>query len=276
MQIPKIHEAVTPDEWSWAANILETKGHSISRLPDSSLLVSEDKGFLLGYIGHSELAFLSYIFVHDDLRRQGIGSAILERFIEIAKERKIKQIVIPGFTGNAPGYLQPGVNVETEVEALELFSHHGFKEVGKVFSMQRSLVDPIAIPTDDHWQIRHPQSSDLDLLFAAISKSVPGEWAETFKRKFLLNPELILIAESGGVIGAYSTWNDMRFGPIGVVPEFRGKGLGRLILAHSLEKMRQQGADRAWFSWSDSENLNFYQSFGFSITKKYVRLALNL
>jgi GNAT superfamily N-acetyltransferase len=276
MQIPEVHEAVRPEEWLWASNILENKGHSIPRLTDSSLLICEDKGFLLGCLPPGQLAFLSYIFVENDFRVQGIGSALLKKFIQISNARSINQIVIPGFTGNAPGYVQPGVNLETELEATRFFSHHGFREIGKVFSMERSLDDHLEIPEDDQWEIRHPNVSELDLLLDAISRSVPGGWAETFKQRFELNPQLIFIAVNDGRIGAYSTWRESRFGPIGVLPEFRGRGLGRLILAHSLEKMRQQGDTRAWFSWSDEENLNFYQSFGFSITKNYSRLALDL
>jgi GNAT superfamily N-acetyltransferase len=276
MQIPEVHEAVRPEEWLWASNILENKGHSISRLTDSSLLICEDKGFLLGCIPQGNLAFLSYIFVESEYRRQGVANALLNKFIQISNTHSINQIVIPGFTGNAPGYIQPGVNVETELEALRFFSHHGFKEIGKVSSMERSLYEHIEIPEDDQWEIRHPDVSELGLLFDAISRSVPGGWAETFNQRFALNSQLIFIAVNDGRIGAYSTWRESRFGPIGVLPEFRGKGLGRLILAHSLEKMRQQGDTRAWFSWSDEENLNFYQSFGFIITKNYSRLALDL
>lgn len=276
MQTPEVHEAVMPNEWLWASKFLATKGHSIIRLTDSSLLVSEEKGFLLGCIRQGQLAFLSYIFVQNDYRRQGIGSALLEKFIQISNVQNINQIVIPGYTGNAPGYVQPGVDTETEVEALEFFGQHGFKEIGKVFSMQRSLHDHIEVSEDDQWEIRHPYVSELGLLFDAISRSVPGEWTETFKQRFELNPNLILIAASNGQIGAYSTWKESRFGPIGVLPEFRGKGLGRLVLAHSLEKMKQQGDIRAWFAWSDAENLNFYESFGFNITKTFSRLALDL
>lgn len=276
MQTPEVHEGVMPEEWLWASKILETKGHSITQLTDSSLLVCEDKGFLLGCIPQGQFAFLSYIFVENKYQRQGVGSALLKGFIRISNAQNINQIIIPGFTGNAPGYVQPGVNTETEVEALEFFDYHGFKEIGKVFSMQRSLKNHIEVPGDDQWEIRHPHLSELDLLFDAISRSVPGEWTETFKQRFTLNPNLILIAARNGQIGAYSTWRESRFGPIGVLPEFRGKGLGRLILAHSLEKMKQQGETRAWFSWSDAANLNFYESFGFNITKNYSRLALDL
>ena len=276
MQTPEVHEAVLPDEWLWPSKILETKGHSINRMTGSLLLTSEDKGFLLGNVRDGQFAFLSYIFVQPSYRRQGIGSALLKKMIEISRFQNMNQIVIPGFTGNAPGYVQPGVNTETEVEALEFFSYHNFKEIGKVFSMQRSLSDAIAIPENDAWEIRHPHSSELDLLYDAISKSVPGEWDKTFEQRFALNPKLILIAISQGQIGAYSTWRESRFGPIGVLPDYRGKGLGRLILAHSLEKMKEQGDTRAWFSWSDEENLNFYQSFGFNITKSFSRLALDL
>ena len=222
------------------------------------------------------MAFLSYLYVESDSRREGIGSALITSFIKLAREHHVKQIVISGFTGNAPGYLQPGVNLETEKDALQLFHSHGFKDLDYAYSMERLLTDCIELPINKEWEICHPSSDDVGSLIDAISHSVPGEWTTIFKERFDLNPQQILIARNKDLIGAYSTWQDSRFGPIGVRPECRGQGLGQLLLAHTLENMRQQGANQARFSWSDRENLKFYQSSGFNITKSFTRLILDL
>jgi GNAT superfamily N-acetyltransferase len=276
MPTPEVRQSSDHDDWSWVFSILDSKGFPTPKLAQSTLLIAGREGFLLGNLSQKDTAFLSYLYVENGSRRKGIGSSLVSTLIELSREHNANQIVIPGSTGNAPGYLQPGVNTETEKDALQLFHRHGFIEIGDVFSMQRALIDRIEIPTDKDWEICHPGPEDLEALFDAIAHSVPGEWNTIFNERYLLNPQQILIAKNRQIIGAYSTWLDGRFGPIGVRPECRGKGLGHLLLAHSLERMREQGSDRAWFSWSDGENLKFYEGFGFSVTKSYKRLQLDL
>jgi GNAT superfamily N-acetyltransferase len=276
MLTPEIHQSSDKDDWSWVYSILASRGFPTPKLEQSTLLIAKRQGFLLGNLTQKDVSFLSYLYVENDSRKIGIGSSLISHFIELSRKQSANQIVIPGFTGNAPGYLQPGVNVETEKDALRLFRGHGFTEINKVFSMQRMLIDPIDIPIDKNWEVCHPDLDDVDSLSDAISHSVPGEWNSIFKERLMLNPTKILIAKNSECVGAYSTWQETRFGPIGVRPEFRGRGLGRLILGHSLESMKRQGESKAWFSWSDEENLNFYQNFGFEITQRYLRLRRDL
>jgi GNAT superfamily N-acetyltransferase len=276
MPTPEILQSTDEKDWSWVLSILESRGFPTPKLSQSTLLISERQGFLLGNLTQKDMAFLSYLYVESDSRRKGIGSALITSFVDIAREHHVKQIVISGFTGNAPGYLQPGVNLETEKDALQLFHNHGFKDLDNAYSMEQMLPDHIELPVNEEWEICHPNLDDVGPLIDAISHSVPGEWTTIFKERFDLNPQQILIARNKDLIGAYSTWQDSRFGPIGVRPECRGQGLGQLLLAHTLENMRQQGASQARFSWSDRENLKFYQSSGFNITKSFMRLILDL
>jgi GNAT superfamily N-acetyltransferase len=276
MPTPEIFLSADEKDWSWVYSILERRGFPTPKLSHSTLLIGERQGFLIGNLTQKDIAFLSYLFVESDSRREGMGSALITSFIELARKQRVKQIVISGFTGNAPGYLQPGVNLETENDALQLFHRHGFNDLDYAYSMERPLIDRIELPVNQEWEISHPSSEDVGSLIDAISHSVPGEWTTIFKDRFELNPQQILIAKSKNLIGAYSTWQESRFGPIGVRPECRGQGLGQLLLAHTLENMRQQGASQARFSWSDRENLKFYQSSGFKITKSFMRLILDL
>ena len=276
MPTPEILQSTDEKDWSWVYSILESRGFPTPKLSQSTLLISERQGFLLGNLTQKDMAFLSYLYVESDSRREGIGSALITSFIKLAREHHVKQIVISGFTGNAPGYLQPGVNLKTEKDALQLFHSHGFKDLDNAYSMERMLTDRIELPVNEEWEICHPNLDDVGSLIDAISHSVPGEWTTIFKERFDLNPQQLLIAKNKDLIGAYSTWQDSRFGPIGVRPECRGQGLGQLLLAHTLENMRQQGANQARFSWSDRENLKFYQSSGFNITKSFTRLILDL
>ena len=65
--------------------------------------------------------------------------------------------------------------------------------------------------------------------------------------------------------------------PLGVLPEFQQRGLGRAILVEALQRFRAAGAKRAWI---DAENTNeasqhLYEVVGFrerAATYKYFRL----
>lgn len=258
------------------SNRLIEMGFSQKVSNESLLLDFESKGFLIGRLDKPNCGFLSYFFVEERFRNQGIGSALIETFVIHAKAIGLSRLTIPGFTGNAPGYLQPGINLETEQNAIKLVDKFGFVEIGRVFSMNRSLDDEIHVPSNFEWKLRQPNLSDRDLIQDAIANSVPGEWSILFDERLKAKSHEMLIVLHSNAVVAYSSWSYDRFGPIGVRPEYRGKGLGKFLLAHSLSKMRDQGCRRAWFTWSDQENLNFYKSFGFKVTSSFARFTLDL
>jgi GNAT superfamily N-acetyltransferase len=243
---------------------------------DYFILNFESKGFLIGILNRTATGFLSYFFVEEQYRNQGIGSSLIEAFVSYAKEKGLNRLIIPGSTGDAPGYIQPGINLETERSALTLVKQMGFEELGRVFSMKRSLENDIKLPLNSEWDVREPNFNDRALIADAIANSVPGEWSNIFDERLKTSPNEMLVVLHSNIVVAYSSWSQDRFGPIGVRPEYRGKGLGKHLLAHSLGKMKEMGCRQAWFSWSDEENLHFYQSFDFEITSSFARLALDL
>lgn len=263
-------------ERSRISHKLNELGFSHKVSSDSSLFDFESKGFLLGRLDKPNYGFLSYFFVDEQFRNQGIGSALIEAFIFHARAKGLNRLVIPGFTGNAPDYIQPGINLETERNAIELVNRFGFAEIGKVYSMNRSLENDINIPLNSEWILREPNLSDRDLIEDAITNSVPGEWSIIFDQKMKTKSHEMLIVLHSNVVVAYSSWNQDRFGPIGVRPEYRGRGLGKYLLAHSLSKMKDLGCRQAWFSWSDQENLDFYKNFGFKVTSSFARFEVDL
>lgn len=272
----EVHLAVSETERSSIATWLKDLGLPQNISADTFILCSESKGFLLGVLKSEDEAFLSYIYVEAQHRRQGVASALLSQFISTARERGFNRIVISGHTGNAPGYIQPGINLDKEKEAFSLVQKFGFREIGSAYSMERSLQGNIDLPANGDWQVREPKLSERNLLLETIASSVPGEWSKLFDERLQTNPSQILVAINNGVIAAYSSWNQERFGPIGVHPLYRGQGLGKLLLSHSLNSMKENGAVKAWFSWSDEENLHFYQNNGFQIFRRYARFTLDL
>ena len=76
---------------------------------EKMIIVAVDKnkvnGFLYAYIDNkktykSQVAHLSFIFVEENERQRGIASSLIEEFLKIVKERKIKFVEVNCFEKN--------------------------------------------------------------------------------------------------------------------------------------------------------------------------------
>ena len=72
------------------------------------------------------------------------------------------------------------------------------------------------------------------------------------------------------VVG-FSHYRGQRFGPIGVDPEYRGKGIGQVLCYRTLLAQAEQGLEEAFFLWSDDETADrLYDGFGFREWRRFV------
>jgi len=235
----------------------------------------DQAAFILG--NHFEdTAYLSYLHVSVEMRRSGLASRLVAAFIEAARSAKLRRVLVSGETGKAPGYIQPGIEIPHESGALELLHGFGFKELAKAYAMSFELKDAPTLSENDKWGVRLATHTDRAALLEAIANSVPGEWEQFFTTALTINESQIIIAIDGELIGGYCHTRGDRFGPIGVLPDFRGGGLGTLVAIAALHEMRARGAKWARFTWSDAENLSFYQRIGFKTERCFQRMELLL
>ena len=71
----------------------------------------------------------------------------------------------------------------------------------------------------------------------------------------------------GGCIFGDPNSDEGRFGPLGVSPAFRGRGIGGVLFADCLETMKRRGIKRAWAQWTPGEGPAhaLYEKAGFAI-----------
>lgn len=69
-----------------------------------------------------------------------------------------------------------------------------------------------------------------------------------------------------------------RFGPFGVAPEYRGKGLGAVLLQDCLMEMKKRGLHNAWMQWVGEGGAawSLYRKFGFTKTHTYLTFRKKL
>jgi mycothiol synthase len=178
----------------------------------------------------------------------------------------------------------------------------GFEVVRYFFRMSRSLADPVPVPElPDGFEIR-PVNPERELpeWVDAINRGFADHFEhqnETVDQKqhwmgdpgYLPEADLVVVNDDGAIVGTAENGGEtLTDGTVrgwvhtlAIVPEFRGRGLGRALLLASLEALRKAGLDTVLLS-VDSENqsgaMGLYEAAGFEVDHQnvvYVR-DLNL
>jgi mycothiol synthase len=181
------------------------------------------------------------LVVAPEHRRQGVGSALLATAEEDLRAAGADDVR----TGaDAPDYLWPGVDVR-EVGLLSLLERRGFWKDDANFNMS---VDLAAIPEDPGGWIG-PDEVGADELRAWLRAHYPNWEAEALPA--LERGVLVASRDESGLTG-YAAWDVNRrgwFGPTGVRPDVRGRGLGTPLLLAALHQMRASGLSTADIAW---------------------------
>jgi ribosomal protein S18 acetylase RimI-like enzyme len=88
--------------------------------------------------------------------------------------------------------------------------------------------------------------------------------------------ERILIALRGDEVVGFCIYGGYdhvaeRFGPFGVHPALRGRGLGKLLLYDCLARMRSHGLHNAYFMWTGEDDPagHLYRRVGFRVSRRF-------
>jgi putative acetyltransferase len=91
--------ALSGDEWR-------------TRLAGQVVLVAVEGAMVAGFVSIEKNGHIDFLFVHKDRQRQGVGSALLGRVIELAVQWKVASVY-----------------TEASITARGLFERHGFEVV---------------------------------------------------------------------------------------------------------------------------------------------------
>ncbi|HJQ39235.1 MAG TPA: GNAT family N-acetyltransferase [Thermoanaerobaculia bacterium] len=189
--------------------------------------------------------WLRILIVDRPARRRGIGSALLE---------DANAQVIAAEPGN---YFLPGVLPHD----VPFFTKRGYVEKARTWNLHVNL-PPAArrpLPASPH-------------VFDFIEQTFGKIWRfESARASGIVTRE-----ENGEITGfaAYEANNRGlgTFGPTGVTPSMRGRGLGRELLLDALAALRELGYERAVIPWTDA--LEFYRkSCGAEPAHEFVALV---
>ncbi len=228
--------------------------------------------------------WITALGVRPDFDGREIGTTLLieaeKRFKTLAK----RECRVAGYP---PGYFTPGIDMQAYKPTLDLFLGNGYELFHEALSMDSSIV-LFTVPEKtveiekklmaDGIQIRFYRRDDLVRFMGFLETSMPSDWVRVERRNLRkiveggFHPEQVVLVTKGDAIIGYCQFEGSHFGPFGVSDAYQGRGIGTVLLARTLERMRQEGYHDAWVMWTDDLAAKVYGKFGFKETRRFAML----
>ncbi len=236
----------------------------------------------------ADQAWITAFGVHPDWQGRGLGNALLEAALNRLQNIGCKRVTISSYV---PNYFTPGVDTAAYGAGVEYLVRRGFKVISRPLSMRAELTGfryPTAVTAADEKLrqqgivIRPAVASDIVPVLAFIQRHFSADWyreaAGIFGDLFVGDPRMVnmIIAEQNGAVVGYAQHRAERFGPFGVNPELRSRGIGRVLLAATLMEMLKKGFHAAWFLWTGDDAARLYAVCGFHEVRRFAVLQKNL
>lgn len=295
------HAAMTHDRIS--SNIFRTQVLLDPNFTPENLPVAVEDGRVVGFVLaltrqvplflqglEPEKAWITAFGVHPDYQRRGIGRALFEHVLGRLRAEGRKTVDISPYV---PNYFVPGVDVAAYPGTIAFLEQAiGFRTLYRAISMGADLsgfqIPPEILELErrreegDGITIRPVTAADLPELMPFIVRHFGWDWYR-HAQAYLLelfggSPHQIcfLVARERGRIVGYCQQRGERFGPFGVDPECRNKGVGRLLLFRCLEMMSARNVYFAYFLWTGEDAARLYALAGFKRRREFAVLHLDL
>lgn len=262
--------------------------HLFGENPCIEALVAESDGeaigFALFFTSYSTVLmqpglYLEDLFVLPNYRGQGIGKALFVHLAKLAQERAIKRLEWSVLDWNEPAigfYQRIGATIFEDIRICRL--------TGTALSALTTQLAPSAVG------LRPAAVEDAEVLFALIRANIEanikfdGSWAAFVGSTEALAAHLFehgwlkaVIAEQDqqivGVAATYTTYSTFLTQPglfiedLFVLPAYRGRGIGKSMLAYLAQQVQQRHYGR--LEWrvrlGNEQAVEFYRQLGATV-----------
>lgn len=237
---------------------------------------------------NSDRSWITLFAVAPEHQRQGVATALFEALeSRLAAEGKSSVLVGP----YTPNWWVPGVDVNAYPAALEFLSNRGYTEVVRPLSMDSNLVTyrrPEWVTEKEQSllqqgvEFREFEPELIPKLFDFLRREFPGDWQrhirETSARilRGEYGPQHIRCALDKGQIIGFAHFEGERFGPFGTAVSERGRGVGAVLLCHTVEAMRAGGLHNAFFLWTSDQSAKLYSEANFRESRRFALMKKSL
>ncbi len=255
-------------------------------------------GFVIGYIAQrmplgdadpqGTASWITVVAVDPDADLAGVGDALLG---ELERRFAGRGKIACSIANYPPAYFTPGIDKHASAPLLRYLEQRGYVPFHEALSMDAPIVKfhpsqairekELALRAGGI-EIRTYRRTDLTMFLGFLERSMPTDWVRVERRNLRkmtegsFHPEQItVVTHAGGIIG-YCQFEGSHFGPFGVAEAFQGQGIGTVLLARTLERMRCAGHHDAWVMWTDDLAAKVYGKFGFRETRRFVLLKKQL
>ncbi len=268
--------------------------------PEGSLLAKQN-GVPVGYIlamtrqtplenapDDSDRGYITLFGVVPSAQGRGVGQKLLAAAEQYLINQGKRQISISAY---APGYFIPGVDIGAYESGLHFLLKRGYTEVYRPISMEASLwdtqtpqwvMDREALHRSEGIAYSDFTQALIHPLITFAQREFAGDWVRVARQTALKildgdSPARLQIAldnqtSEPRVVG-YAHHEGERFGPIGVDSQYRGRGIGQVLMYRTLKAQRESGLRTAWFLWSDDKTADrLYNEAGFKIARRFALL----
>lgn len=231
-----------------------------------------------------ERGWITAFAVHPEWRHKGIGTALIERAMELFSDANRSEILISPYT---PNYFVPGVDERNYAVGLDFLLKRGFEIIARPISMDANIVlfDYESYAEREQKlrgqgiEVRNLQPHEIPDLMAFLKAHMPSDWVRHARElllditKGLGDYDQFVVAWHKGEIVGYCQFEGEHFGPYGVRSDMQGRGIGTVLMAKCLETMRRKGHHNAWVLWTSEETAQkVYNRFGFKETRRFAVL----
>ncbi len=226
-------------------------------------------------------AWITAFGVHPEWQRRKIGSQLLEATVQRLCEQGRTTVSVSPYV---PYYFIPGVDVAVYAPALAFLQRHAFVEVSRPLSMHAeltgfhipdSILQTAARLASEGLDVRPAEPADIVPVLEFVRQHFSWDWhreaAEIFADLFAGDPRQVnlLVATQAGEVVGYAQHRAERFGPFGVNPALRSRGIGRVLLARTLVEMLKRGYHAAWSLWTGDNAARLYAQCGFHEVRRF-------
>jgi mycothiol synthase len=281
---------------------LETRVLLDENFDPGTFLLARSNGTLVGFVlgihakrmhlgdadPEGDRCWITALGVHPQSDVKEVGALLLSEVEKRFKSLGKKECRVSGYP---PGYFTPGIDTGAYKQYLEVFASYGYEVFHEALSMDAPIVlftvpeKTIGIEKKlnaDGIEIRSYRRSDLVRFMNFLEQTMPSDWVRVERRNLRkiveggFHPEQVMVVTKGDDIIGYCQFEGSHFGPFGVRDAFQGRGIGTVLLARTLERMRQEGCHDAWVMWTDDIAAKVYGKFGFKETRRFALLKKNL